>query len=78
MMFLMSGSGNSVLEIIKTFEKVNGVKVPYAIGPRREGDIAACFADASKIKKAMGWQAQKTLEDSLRDAWNWQQGLDTN
>lgn len=73
-----TGSGNSVLEIIKTFEKVNGVKVPYAIGPRREGDIAACFADASKIKKAMGWQAQKTLEDSLRDAWNWQQGLDTN
>jgi UDP-glucose 4-epimerase len=71
-----TGKGNSVLEIIETFEKVNKVKVPYNIGPRREGDIATCFADASKIKKEMDWEAQKTLEDGLRDAWNWQKNLE--
>lgn len=70
-----TGEGNSVLEIIKTFEQVNGVKAPYEIGLRREGDIASCFADVSKIKKELGWQAQKTLADSLRDAWNWQRNL---
>jgi UDP-glucose 4-epimerase len=70
-----TGKGNSVLEIIKTFEKVNQVKIPYQIGPRREGDIATCFADPSKIKREMDWQSQKSLEDSLRDAWNWQKNL---
>ncbi|MEF3692505.1 MAG: UDP-glucose 4-epimerase GalE [Candidatus Moraniibacteriota bacterium] len=70
-----TGEGHSVLEIIETFEKVNGVPVPYEIGPRRDGDIAACFADASKIKKEMNWQSEKSLEDSLRDAWNWQKNL---
>ena len=73
-----TGAGNSVLEIIETFEKTNRVKVPYTIGPRREGDIATCYADNAKIKKAMGWQAKKSLEDSLRDAWNWQRNLDQN
>ena len=70
-----TGQGNSVLEIIKTFEEVNQIKVPYEIGPRRKGDIASCFADVSKIKKELAWQAQKTLKDSLRDAWNWQKNL---
>lgn len=70
-----TGKGNSVLEIIETFEKVNQTKVPYKIGPRRDGDIATCFADASKIKKEMNWEAKKSLEDSLRDAWRWQENL---
>lgn len=70
-----TGKGNSVLEIIKTFQKVNKVNVPHEIGPRREGDIAICYADSSKIKKELGWQAQKSLEDSLRDAWKWQKSL---
>lgn len=70
-----TGQGNSVLEIVETFEKINNVKVPYEIGPRRDGDIATCYADATKIKKVMNWQAQKSLEDSLRDAWNWQKNL---
>lgn len=70
-----TGKGNSVLEIIETFQKVNGVKIPYEIGPRREGDIATCFADAGKIKKEMNWSAKKSLEDSLKDAWKWQANL---
>ncbi len=70
-----TGTGNSVLEIIKTFEKVNGIKVPYEIGPRRAGDIAICYANANKIKKEMGWKAKKSLEDSLRDAWKWQKQI---
>lgn len=70
-----TGKGNSVLEIIETFQKVNGVNVPHEIGPRREGDIATCYADADKIKKEMDWEAKKSLEDSLRDAWKWQRNL---
>lgn len=70
-----TGKGNSVLEIIETFQKVNHVNVPHEIGPRREGDIATCFADATKIKKMMNWEAKKTLKDSLRDAWKWQNNL---
>lgn len=70
-----TGKGHSVLEIIQTFEKVNQIKVPYEIGPRRSGDIATCYADNTKIKEIMGWEAEKSLEDSLRDAWNWQKNL---
>lgn len=70
-----TGRGNSVLELINTFEKVNQVKIPYKIGLRREGDIATCWADVSKIKKELHWTTTKTLEDSLIDAWNWQKKL---
>ncbi|HCU70321.1 MAG TPA: UDP-glucose 4-epimerase GalE [Candidatus Moranbacteria bacterium] len=70
-----TGQGNSVLEIIQTFEKVNGVEVPYEIGPRRPGDIATCFADPQKIEKTLGWKTEKTLEESLIDAWKWQNYL---
>ena len=54
------------------FEKANDVKVPYVIKPRREGDIATCYSDASKAKKELGWTAQYDTEDMCRDAWNWQ------
>lgn len=69
---LGTGTGYSVLDIVKTFEKVNGVEVPYDIKPRRSGDIAECYADPKKAAEQMGWQAEKTLEDMCRDSWNWQ------
>ena len=65
-----TGNGFSVLELVKTFIEVNGVDVPYVISPRRDGDIAACYADASKAKKELGWSAEKTVVDMCRDSWN--------
>lgn len=70
-----TGKGASVLELINTFERVNGVKVPYQIGPRRPGDIASCYADAAKANEILGWKAEHSLEQSLVDAWRWQQTL---
>jgi len=70
-----SGKGNTVLEVIKTFEQATGKKVPYKIGPKRAGDIVATYADPSKANKLLGWKVTKTLEDSCIDAWNWQQRL---
>ncbi len=69
---LGTGKGVSVLELVNTFEKVNGVKIPYTIIDRRPGDIATCFADSSKAKKELGWEAEKTIEDMCKDSWNWQ------
>jgi UDP-glucose 4-epimerase len=70
-----TGKGSSVLEVINTFEKVTGQKVPYKIGPRRAGDIISTYASVAKAKKVLGWQAQKSLADALADAWNWQQKI---
>ncbi len=70
-----TGTGTSVKELITTFEKVTGVNVPYHIAPRRPGDIATCWADPTKIKKDMHWEASYTIEDALRHAWQWQQTL---
>ena len=58
--------------MVHAFEKANGVAVPYKIVERRPGDIAACYADATKSREKLGWQAEKTLEDMCRDSWNWQ------
>ena len=58
--------------MVKAFEKVNGVPVPYQITPRRPGDVAVCYADSSKAQQILGWKAQKNLEDMCRDSWNWQ------
>ncbi|UOO37153.1 UDP-glucose 4-epimerase GalE [Oscillospiraceae bacterium CM] len=69
---LGTGQGVSVLDIIRAFEKASGVTIPYTIAPRREGDIAACYADASKAERLMGWKASRTIDDMCRDAWNWQ------
>ena len=69
---LGTGVGYSVLDMVKAFEKENGVKVPYVIAPRRPGDIAACYADPKKAKEVLGWQAEYTLDDMVRDSWNWQ------
>lgn len=69
---LGTGTGYSVLEMVKAFERVNGIAVPYKIVDRRPGDVAECYANAEKAEKLLGWKAEKTLDDMCRDAWNWQ------
>jgi len=69
---LGTGHGYSVLDVVKAFEKANGVKIPYVIKPRRSGDVAVCYADAGKAEKLLEWHAQFNLEDMCRDSWNWQ------
>ncbi len=69
---LGTGVGYSVLDLVKAFQQVNELPIPYAIKPRRAGDVARCFANAEKAQKLLGWQAKKTLEDMCRDAWRWQ------
>ena len=69
---LGTGIGYSVLDMVKAFENVNGVKVPYTIKERRPGDVATCYADASKANDIWGWKAEKTLQDMMRDSWRWQ------
>ena len=69
---LGTGVGYSVLDMINTFEKVNNVEVNYKIVDRRPGDIAECFADPTKAKKELGFVCEKTLEDMVRDAWNYE------
>ena len=69
---LGTGNGLSVLDIVRSFEKVNAVTIPYQVAERRDGDIASCYADASKAEKLMGWKAKLTLDDMCRDTWNWQ------
>ncbi len=70
-----TGNGNTVLDVIHTFEKVNELKLNYVIGPRRGGDVEKVYADAKKVKATIGWSAQRTLGDALKDAWRWQETL---
>ena len=67
---LGTGHGYSVLDMVKAFSEVNDVAVPYKIAPRRPGDIAECYADPTKAKEVLGWQAEFGLEKMCRDAWN--------
>ena len=69
---LGTGTGYSVLDIVKAFEKANNIEIPYVIKPRRDGDIAECYADPVKAKEKLGWQAEKSLEEMCRDSWRWQ------
>lgn len=69
---LGTGQGYSVLDMVKAFEAESGQKVPYKIAPRRSGDVASCYADASLAQQELGWSAQKGLVDMCKDAWNWQ------
>ncbi|MGI6188547.1 MAG: UDP-glucose 4-epimerase GalE [Clostridiales bacterium] len=69
---LGTGTGYSVLDVVKTFEKVTGQVIPYVITDRRPGDIDMCYADPSKAFDELGWKAEKDLEDMCRDSWNWQ------
>ena len=68
---LGTGTGYSVLDMIKAFEKATEKKVPYKITERRAGDIATCYAETKKAKEELGWVAEKTLEDMCRDSWNY-------
>ncbi len=68
---LGTGTGYSVLDMVKAFEKTTGRKVPYKIVPRRAGDIATCYADPKKAKEELGWEATKTLEDMCMDSWHY-------
>ena len=69
---LGTGHGYSVLDVVKAFEKVNGVKIPYSIKPRRAGDIATCYCNPQKAFDELGWKAQYGIEEMCRDSWNWQ------
>lgn len=69
---LGTGTGFSVLEVVKAFETVSGQKIPYQVVDRRPGDIAECFADATKAKAELNWQVEKNLEQMCADAWHWQ------
>ncbi|HFK1762635.1 UDP-glucose 4-epimerase [Bacillus wiedmannii] len=69
---LGTGKGYSVLEMVKAFEKVSGKKIPYKVIGRRPGDVAICFADVSKAKRELGWEAEYGLEEMCVDSWRWQ------
>jgi UDP-glucose 4-epimerase len=69
---LGTGNGYSVLQVIKAFSKACGKDLPYEIKPRREGDIATCYADASLAKKELGWEAQYGIDEMCADSWKWQ------
>jgi UDP-glucose 4-epimerase len=69
---LGTGHGNSVLEVIKAFEKVSNTKLNFALGARRPGDVEKIYASAHKANTELNWSTQLTLEDALTDAWNWQ------
>ncbi|GAB3757028.1 UDP-glucose 4-epimerase GalE [Spirosoma pomorum] len=70
-----TGRGETVLNIIKTFEEVTGVKLNYTIGPRRSGDVEQVYADVTKANTELGWTASRSLAESLTDAWRWQQKI---
>lgn len=69
---LGTGKGISVLELVNAFEKINNIKIPYKIVARREGDIAECYADASKAEKELDWKAKKDINDMCKDAWRFE------
>ena len=69
---LGTGKGYSVLDIVKNFEAATGVKIPYVIKPRRAGDIATCYCDASKAAKELGWTAENGIREMCEDSWRWQ------
>jgi UDP-glucose 4-epimerase len=70
-----TGKGNTVLELIETFENVNGITLNYSIGERRPGDIEAIYTDTSKIESNLGWSAKKELPTSMKDSWEWEKSL---
>ena len=69
---LGTGTGDSVLEMVRAFEQASGKRVAYKVAPRRPGDVAACYADPSKAAALLGWQAERSLADMCADTWRWQ------
>ncbi|MES2805701.1 MAG: UDP-glucose 4-epimerase GalE [Bacteroidota bacterium] len=72
---LGTGTGSSVLEVIHTFEKVSGKKLPYKIVGRREGDVTSAYANTDKANTVLGWKSQSTLEEAMASAWKWEQKI---
>lgn len=72
---LGTGNGHSVLEVIRSFEKVTGIRLNYRIAPRREGDIEQIWADPSRAEQVLGWKAERSLDEMTLSAWRWQQSL---
>lgn len=70
-----TGNGNSVLEVVNTFDQVNNLHVPHRFGPRRSGDVMAIWGNVDKSAEILGWKARRSLADALKDAWNWQSQL---
>lgn len=75
---LGTGTGSSVLEVIKSFEQVSSRKLNYSIAGRRAGDVVSAYAKTNKAHHILGWKTEKTLDDAMRDAWRWQQKLAEN
>ena len=69
---LGTGKGYSVLDVVKAFEKACGHEIPYVIKPRRPGDIATCYSDASLAREELGWEAQYGIDEMCADSWRWQ------
>jgi UDP-glucose 4-epimerase len=72
---LGTGNGVTVLEAIKAFEKVSGLRLNYQIGPRRPGDVVAIYANNNLARKQLGWKTEFSLEDMMSTAWKWEQKL---
>jgi UDP-glucose 4-epimerase len=72
---LGTGTGSSVLEVIESFERVSGQKLPYKIMPRREGDITEAYANTDKANNVLGWKAESTLDQAMASAWKWEQKI---
>jgi UDP-glucose 4-epimerase len=72
---LGQGKGNSVKEVVDTFVGVNAIPVKVEMGPRRAGDVEQVWADASKAAAVLNWKTERTLAESLKDAWKWQKQL---
>ena len=72
---LGTGKGNSVMEVIKTFEETTGVKLNYRIGPRRDGDVISIYSDTKKANDVLGWKAERDLKNMMLTSWNWEKAL---
>ena len=70
-----TGKGSSVLDVIKSFERVSGQKLNYKIANRRAGDVIEAYANTEKANTVLGWKAQSTLDDALASAWKWEQKI---
>ncbi|RZW57228.1 MAG: UDP-glucose 4-epimerase GalE [Flavobacteriaceae bacterium] len=75
---LGTGKGSSVLEVVKSFERVSGQSLNYRIAPRRQGDIISAYADTTKANNELGWRAKYSLDDALKSAWLWEQEIRKN
>ena len=75
---LGTGKGSSVLEVINSFEQVNGVKVNYKIGPKRDGDVEQIYADVTKADSELNWRCEYTLSDALKHSWEWEKNRPKN